>query len=545
MTVSSLERLPPELVVTIVDQLSHDDRKNLSLVNSAIRDTIASTLFRGLKVDCPLPEDHIGEAVVRKFGHHVLNLHLYVTFFPNKTQDEEEEADAESEGEEGSVNGDGSENEGEAHGESEQEEDEEEEDEEDKDYNKFKKACLSDTFPPPITKDTAEEEDAEENGQEGQEGDDNDDEEKKEEEEEPEKWYWTNPPESVWARKAADATVVQDLIQFKGLPRCTILSLHTNGDEDFEVDEDWDDNDIGNNSIYFCCEPEDWEEVKEKEEKYAWRAALRDMYHDIAKLSKVEDLRIFNFLPRKASSWQATEWEEFLGRLRSMTLYPYGGDNGAGWQVITLPGFNAFFDELSATVFRHAKALEYLKIVGNEDGFLDCDSVRLSPGIMPELRVLHVEYMAATSILTHFLAQKPPVLEEIHIVNCVAQEMSRDGDTQPAWAQLWKALRQSSIRVVYKPAKTAPLTDDEDFHEGEEKWVPPDDEEENVKQLRKKLKEDPSLVVWPYAEPDDKYGFLSTNVDANLENFEKGEDNREYGLLLAEMEQKKERISMR
>lgn len=544
MTASSLEKLPPELITTILDQLSHDDRKNLSLTNSSIRAITAPTLFRGLKVDCPLPEDHVGEAVVRKFGHHVLNLHLHVTFFPNKVKDEEEEADAQGEGEKMSVDVDGSENEDEQ-----EEEDEEnaEVSEEDKDYNKLKEACLPDMFPPPVTKDTTEGEDKEEKGEESQEEDDDNDEEEKEEEEEPEKWYWDNPPESVWARKTTDATAVKDLIQFKGLPRCAILSLHTNGDEDFEVDEDWDDNDIGNNSIYFCCEPENWEKVKTKEEKYAWRAALRDMYQDIATLSQVEDLRIFNFLPRKASSWQTTEWEEFLGRLRNLTLYPYGGDNGAGWQVNTLPGFNSFFNELSATMLRHAKAVEYLKIVGNEDGFLDCNSLRLTPGIMPALRVLHVEYMTATSILINFLAKKPPALEKIHIVNCVAQAWGRDrdGGPPPTWAQLWKTLRQKSIRVSYKQTKTAPLTEDEDFHEGEEEWGPPDDEEENVKQLRKKLKENSSLVVWPYGEPDDKYGFLSTHVEMNLERFENGEDNREYGLLLAEMQRKKEGTSMR
>ncbi|KAJ4258921.1 hypothetical protein NW762_008008 [Fusarium torreyae] len=543
MTVSPLERLPPELFATIIDELSLHDQSRLSRTNSAIRAKTAPAVFRSLKVDCPLREGHVGEDVIKKFGHHVLRLHIYVPFFPNKAKDEEEEQDTESEEEEMSVDEDGGEKEDEQ--EEDGEDEEEVEDEEDEDYEKLKMACLPNMFPPPTTKDAAEEEDGEEKAVEGQEDDDDDDEPEEEEEEEEEKWYWTNPPESVWAHKATDAKFVQDLIQFKGLPRCAILGLHTDGDDDFEVYGDWDDNDIGNDSIYFCCEPENWEEVKTKEEKYAWRAALREMYHDVAKLSRVEDLRIYNFLPRKASSWQTTEWGEFLGRLRILRLYPYGGDNGAGWQVNTLPGFNAFFDELSTTVFRHVNALQSLRIVGHEDGFLDCDSLRLSPGIMPELRVLHVEYMAAPSILTHFLTQEPPALEEIHIVNCVAQDMSRDGDTQPTWAQLWKTLRQLPIRVVYKQAKTAQLTFDEDFHEGDEKWVPPDDEEENVKQSRKKLKDDPSLIVWPYGGPDDKYGNLSMDVDMDLENFEKGEDNREYALLLADMQQDKQEVLMR
>ena len=51
-------------------------------------------------------------------------------------------------------------------------------------------------------------------------------------------------------------------------------------------EEDWDDNWTSHNYIYFCTESGNWEEVGAKEHKHPCRAALRDMYHDIATLNR-------------------------------------------------------------------------------------------------------------------------------------------------------------------------------------------------------------------------------------------------------------------
>ncbi|ENH75520.1 hypothetical protein FOC1_g10005494 [Fusarium oxysporum f. sp. cubense race 1] len=363
--------------------------------------------------------------------------------------------------------------------------------------------------------------------------------EEEEEENAGPKWYWTNPPASVWARKEEDTSIIRDLIQFMGLPRCRALTLHTNGEQDFEVDADWDNNDIANNYIYFCCEPEDWEEVKRKEERYSWRAALRDMYSDIATLSSVDDFTIKNFLPRKTSFWQEKEWPEFLGRLKKLTLNTYGGNNGAGWRVNTLPGFHAFFNELPTTVLAHANALEYFKLKTHDDGFLGGEgSLYIPPGCMPSLRSLHVDGIAVTSVLKDYLKATNGTLSKLCVTECVAFTSDPNGDDAPKWADLWRAARQAlraPAEVVCVPTKERPITEDEGDYYGDEVYVPPADEDDKIKSWRRKANEEEGLCIWPYGWLDEKYGSIYPDHEVNLERLENGEDNLEFKLLMDEV----------
>ncbi|KAF4420547.1 hypothetical protein FACUT_11131, partial [Fusarium acutatum] len=479
--------LPPEVLFSISDYLEPDDRRNLSLANSGLRTAMAPCLFKVLRVDCPLVEDHILPTIADKYGANILELRLNVTFYPNKLTektDEEEEEEEESEDESSDV--DMSENEEEHDG---------------------------------------EEEDEEESGSDEEEQSDSDD--------DPERgWYWENPPASVWARKEADTSVVQDLIRFKGLPRCKALTIHTNGEKDFELDADWDNNDTARNYIYFCCEPETWEEVERKEQTYSWRAALRDMYRDIATLSPVDEFTILNFLPRKTSFWQKREWSEFLGRLKKLTLNTYGGNNCAGWQANTLPGFHAFFNELPKNVLAHANALEYFKLKTHDEGFLGGEgSLYIPPGCMPSLRSLHVDGIAVTSVLTDYLKATNGKLSKLFITECVAFTSDPNGDDAPRWADLWKAASQAlkaPAEVICVPTKERPITEDEGNYYGDEVYVPPADEDDKIKSWRRKVKEEEGLCIWPYGWLDEKYGSIFPDHEVNLERLESGEDNLEF-----------------
>ncbi|KAF5620167.1 hypothetical protein F52700_11487 [Fusarium sp. NRRL 52700] len=495
-----LENLPPEVLYSISGYLEPDDRKNLSLANSGLRTATAPCLFKVLRVDCPLVEDHILPTIVDKYGTNILELRLNVTFYPEKsteTPDENEEEEEDSEDESSDV--DMSENE--EMSDSEGSGPEPEVSDEDGKEEKEEKSDRGDGF---------------ESG-----------------------WYWENPPASVWARKEADTSVVQDLIRLKGLPRCKALTIYTNGEQDFELDADWDNNDIGRNYIYFCCEPETQEDVERKEQRYSWRAALRDMYRDIATLSPVDEFTILNFLPRKTSFWQKTEWSQFLGRLKKLTLNTYGGNNGAGWQANTLPGFHAFFNELPTTVLGHANALEYFKLKTHDDGFLGGDgSLYIPPGCMPSLRSLHVDGIAVTSVLTDYLKAANGTLSKLCITECVAFTSDPNGDDAPRWADLFRAARQAlkaPAEVVCVPTKERPITEDEGDYYGDEVYFPPADEDDKIKTWRRKVKEEEGLCIWPYGWLDEKYGSIFPDHEVNLERLEYGEDNLEFKLLMEEV----------
>ncbi|CVK95940.1 uncharacterized protein FMAN_13862 [Fusarium mangiferae] len=503
MSVHLFENLPPEVLFAISDYLEPDDRKNLSLANSGLRTAVAPCLFKALRVDCPLVEDHILPTIVNKYGANILELRLNVTFYPEEsteTADEEEEEEEESEDESSDVDMS-----------------------EDEEGNDGEESRSEPEGPDERVKDGEEEE---------KEESDNDD--------YPDRWwYWSNPPASVWARKEADTSIIQDLIQFKGLPRCRALTIHTNGEKNFELDADWDNNDIGKNYIYFCCEPESWEDVERKERRYSWRAALRDMYRDIATLSPVDEFTILNFLPRKTSFWQEKEWSEFLGRLKKLTLNTYGGDNGAGWQANTLPGFHAFFNELPTNVLGHANALEYFKLKTHDDGFLGGEgSLYIPPGCMPSLRSLHVDGIAVTSVLTDYLKATNGTLSRLCITECVAFSSDPNGDDAPRWADLFKAARQAlkaPAEVICVPTKERPITEDEGDYYGDEAYTPPADENDKIKSWRKKVKEEEGLCIWPYGWLDEKYGSIFPDHEVNLERLESGEDNLEFKVLMEEV----------
>ncbi|CEI62342.1 hypothetical protein FVEN_g12038 [Fusarium venenatum] len=347
-------------------------------------------------------------------------------------------------------------------------------------------------------------------------------------------WYWDDYPPSVWARASDDVPVIHDVIQFKGMPKCSMLSIHTNGEDDFEIDGGWDENDLADLSMYFCTSPESWETVKDKEKKYNWRRAWNTLWRDVAKHAKTESLELLHFLPIKASCWLDQEWVALLARLKNLTIRAYGQDNGAGWAANTLEGFNSFFNEMPDFLFQHAKNLEHLCIAGHEDGHLGENALRFEPNTMPQLKSLRLETMSTTQSLKEFLRGSTPNLESIHLFNVAAWAEGNE----PTWAEFWKAVRQGNPalrEVVYQYSRSVPLTMDEFMNDD---FDPAEMDPEEVAQVRKKVTDDPTLVIWPYVTSNDKYGDVQAWEDTILEALEKGDDNSEYKLLMEEIKQR-------
>ncbi|KAI1073324.1 hypothetical protein LB507_010912 [Fusarium sp. FIESC RH6] len=446
-----LQKLPPEVLSFVAEFLNHDDRKNLSAVNANLRSTFAPSLFRTLKVDCPLAKNQRSSLkdILRKFGAHVAELRFNITFYPRQRDSENNDEDT--------------------------------------------------------------------------------------------PWFWTDPPASVWARDMADVNLIHELLQFKGLPHCKTLAVYTNGHDNFSENDmggeeaEWDDNDMAGTGIYFCSDPEEWEDVISAEEEYSWRASLRDMYRDIATLSPTQDLKLLNFLPRKVSFWQEQEWGVFLGRLKKLTLHTYGGDNGAGADVTTLEGFEVFFNELSTVLFTHAKELQHLELSALENGFLGAGSLFLDPLTMPKLQELHLGNMAVNSILVPFLRGRK--LNKLVIDDCAAQTADKDYNLQPTWKDVFARIRQSvtspaEIKIMFP--KKPPLTRDEAYRRDEEDYSHSETEDDHIKRLRG-MAHSGSVYIWPYVDLDTKYGFIFPDADMNAEQLDERHDILEFSTLAGEI----------
>ncbi|KAF4966742.1 hypothetical protein FSARC_5607 [Fusarium sarcochroum] len=485
-----LTRLPPELLPPIINELSLNDKKHVSLTDSTMREVMAPYLYTTMVIDCPLLESSSLSDVAQKYGAFVKNLHLRVHICPNKKEPDQNEGYEDSDEddvEEGSGTKDEENNMVQKSQQGEYNSDEEVEDDTGIIYGDFDYET-----------------------------------------------FWKTPPASVWARRATDAPIVRDMIQSKGLPHCRTLSVTIDPNKNHKLYNEryWDD--FSYERGHFCRSSEVWENVRRHEKVYAWRATMRDMWCDIATLSKAERLVIYDFMPKRITAWLKPEWAGFLGRLKDLTLFMYGKYHEMEFPAYVYYGFTTFLQQLSDDMWIHLSKLERLKIVAHERGFIDDRSLEFPIRSMPALKAIYLENVIAPQVLTDFLRGGCPHLEEIRLKDCVAAAWRLKNVT--TWAELWGAARETGkkpLRIIWEESDIAPLKAD-------------DDPDENVRgawaQLYKILGDDEGFRIWPYVEFNGNGIYMPDNI---VEYLKERDDNREYTKLLEEMERRRSRISYR
>ncbi|KAJ4253882.1 hypothetical protein NW762_010280 [Fusarium torreyae] len=484
-----LSRLPPELLAPILSELTVDDKKHISLTDSTMRTIMAPYLYTTIVIDCPVPESSSLSNVTQKYGLFVKSLYLRIHIYPNNKEPDREEIYGDS-------------------------------DEDDGDEK------------------SVSEDEANHMIQKGQQEEYQGDEEAKDDTGLPSgdfdyETFWENPPASVWARKAADAPVVRDIIQSKGLPNCRtlIITVDPNKTHKLYNERYWDE--YSEDKYHFCRSSEVWEKVQRLEKVYAWRATMRDMWYDIATLSKAERLVIHDFMPKRVTTWQKSEWASFLGGLRDLTLFMYGKYNETSWPASVYYGFTDFLQNLSTDMWQHLSKLERLKIVAHEKGFIDHRSMDFPLGSMPSLRTIYLENVTATDVLTEYLRGGCPHLEEIHLKDCVAGGWTLK--TATTWGELWQAARETGerpIRIIWEESYAPHQEGDED---------PDEDLRGSWAYAYEKLKATEPFRVWPYAKLRGHGMEMNRGI---VEYLKESDDSREYIKLLEEMEWRRSKISL-
>ncbi|KAM0232140.1 hypothetical protein ACHAP5_010842 [Fusarium lateritium] len=429
MTSPTLNQLPPEIILEISDKLTCNDIKALSRVNKNIRKLVVSRLFKHVKVECPLPREHVLHSVVGKYGTYVSRLRLQVTFFPNPPN------------------------------------------------SSYDGNIVNATYAKG-------------------------------------KQYWNDYPPSVWARNTDDISAMRDLIQLKGLPNCTALSVFTDGERVSCTSGPWSEN---RSNLRVFVEPETYDQVRGAERKYAWRQAHAEMWRDIAGSSQVEQLELIHFLPLKSSSWLEPKWAQFLGGLKKLSVQAYGYVTGDLWQADSMEGFNAFYREMPISLFAHAKQLEHLEIASHWSAYLGSDTLRFAPNTLPRLKIFRLGDACITANLKEFLVEHSPNLKSLHFVGCSATaypDPSPGRPSDPNWGDFWKAIRES-IPVLREVTWKYPV-----FHQQAVDGIATEDE---------------SLIVWPYIKTEGPYGYIVDCPEVAQERLAAGDDNREYKLLMEEL----------
>jgi hypothetical protein len=306
-------------------------------------------------------------------------------------------------------------------------------------------------------------------------------------------------------------------------------NLHTvrlRFDFDFDDGEYWESNMNGGGSIDLFEEIETEDFVREEEEAWEWRALMRETWQSLSAADDVRELILDDFIPKWTSTFDTEMFRQFLSQLESATFNILGMDNGAGWMTNTQYGYTEFLRNLDTSFLHHMSGLKHLHI--NAGDPLGLDGYRyvplaLKPDDLPVLQTLKLENCFVGPELVWFVHSHAQVLRSLDVKECFsAGDGGGMADNPLYWAQFFDFIYEA------RPALT------EFVAGGDEVFLAYDDEPDTkkVRDVRRKLKDNPGLKLFGYGYLSDKYGSLHYNVEENVRQFIDGGDQRAYDHLM-------------
>ncbi|KAI5362216.1 Putative F-box domain-containing protein [Septoria linicola] len=326
-------------------------------------------------------------------------------------------------------------------------------------------------------------------------------------------------------------TLARDLLSGQLLRDISEVRLKFMPADDFEG-EDWgDDHDLGGIHIHEDHETQD--DVSEREQSLLWRRIINETYQALASRKGVKKLELSKVVPRACSTFYSAEWQGFLGNVEDLHFSLWGSSEDSHSNAV--PGYLDFCEDLNDLFFTHLQRLTKLTLIadpGNPMGMNGGNHhlpTPIRPSDMPKLMCLELENFFVEPALVNFVRSHSKTLASLSLKNCLATSTYSDSGRY-SWTSFFGALRECHpmLDTFTVTNERVPLTQDEQFHQGNTPFVPSDDEPENVKLIRKQVLENPNLRLWPYVYLDDKYGIVYYCEEDNIEAFEAGEDQAEY-----------------
>lgn len=314
-------------------------------------------------------------------------------------------------------------------------------------------------------------------------------------------------------------------------PNLETLSIYF----DFDI-ENWGE------SIHIFVNEERKREREEAEHSLPWRKLMLRIFESVARNGPVSipKLELLNLPPAIVSFYKSKDLNDFLGGFRSFKLNLSGGENGAGWNMNTQPGWVQFASRLKAYFFDHLRAVEEVAIEGHETSPLGCEGGNSAPlpfgkQQMPQLRSLFLKNCFIDSGLVDLLTQQLSAgkLEELVLEDCHSTAESDMAQDHPTWAELFLALSttksQSLKKFEVREAGTYP--NDNGIN------IMAYDEDDNVQEVRevKTILEDQEKNgrrLFSYISLDGKYGMVFPQEWLNREKFLAGGDQKAYDDLM-------------
>jgi hypothetical protein len=163
---------------------------------------------------------------------------------------------------------------------------------------------------------------------------------------------------------------------------------------DFAFDFDaiyWLDSDL-------MMDAESAEQINEAEETVSWRALMAKTWAAVSEnpCPRITTLQIRQLPGRKASTFDALRFHDFLGTLEAFDLAVHGSDNGAGWRTDTRDGHLAVVAKLDEYFFNHLKSVTQFSLRADKFGQIGLQGFRhvrlaVSAEQLPGLQSVHLE----------------------------------------------------------------------------------------------------------------------------------------------------------
>lgn len=296
-------------------------------------------------------------------------------------------------------------------------------------------------------------------------------------------------------------------------------------DFDFDDGEEWDSRANGG-SIYLFEDVDDDDFVGEEEGIWKWRALMKETWEALAANGYVKELILDGFIPKWTSTFGTDKFRQFLSQLESATFNILGLDNGACWRTNTQYGYTEFLEGLDISFFHHMTTLKHLNIKAGDPLGLEGTNyipLALKPEDLPFLQSLKLENCFVGPELVSFIQGHAQVLRSLDVKECISAGTGGGlADNSIYWAKFFNGIYETkpSLTEFIAGDDRALLTYDGEF------------DSERVQGIRQKLKANPVLKLFGYANLSDKYGSLHNDATENADQFINGDDQRAYDRLM-------------
>ncbi|KAF2472374.1 uncharacterized protein BDR25DRAFT_302595 [Lindgomyces ingoldianus] len=293
-----------------------------------------------------------------------------------------------------------------------------------------------------------------------------------------------------------------------------------------------DDDDLAR-GFYNFDEEESYEQAVEVESEEAWRALMAKSYEAVGRNSQhsIKTLELRGLVARQASSWNGQGFRNFLGGMESFIISIKGGNNDVGWCVNTLQGYLEFITHLGNHFFDHLTNVTSFSFTATDEGPPGLEGLRHVPlpllaHHMPHLQTLELGWIFINPQLLEFINSHHETLISIRLEHTFSGASCRLAENGITWAEFFNSIHRAGPSKL-KRLEILPL----------ESRLKEDEEDESMspeaERVQSALDQNPEKRLFSYAGLSSKYGMLFEYEENNIEQFERGEDQRGYDRLMS------------